>query len=309
MSKPLWQEAAGLTFVRPESVYGAPANDALQLGVIGCGGRGHNDSREFVQTTNTRVIALADPFQDRLESLQNDLNRRLEAVNRPPVESSMLFQGMDAYRKLLDAPVDVVLITSPPYYHPEHLMATVEAGKHVYCEKPVGVDVPGCLKVIEAGKKAEGKCSVMVGFQIRESEGFKGVVNRVHDGAIGDIVFGQVYYHSGRLSPHTREGASEDENRLRNWVFDKVLSGDIIVEQNIHVIDVANWYLQEYPVKAYGTGGRKARTDVGDTWDHYVVTYYYPNDIRVDFSSSQFLVGWGDCRERFLNQRNSRHTL
>jgi len=142
-----------------------------------------------------------------------------------------------------------------------------------------------------------------VGFQIRFSEGYGEIVKRVQEGAIGEVVSGQVYFHAGRLDNRAREGASEGENRIRNWVFDIELSGDIIVEQNIHVIDVANWYLQSHPVKAFLTGGRKARTDVGDCWDHFMGIYWYPNGTKVDFSSSQFLKGWSDCRNRFFGTK------
>lgn len=294
---------AGLTLVKPESVFGAPANSALTLGLIGCGGRGTHDSGQFVRITNTQVVALADPFKDRLERAKEALDKRLSERNRPLIDASRLYQGMDAYKDLLASDVDMVIITSPPYYHPLHLEAAVAAGKHIYMEKPVATDVVGAKRVMEIGQKAQGKVSLAVGFQIRFSEGYGEIVKRVQEGAIGEVVSGQVYYHAGRLDNRAREGASEGENRIRNWVFDIELSGDIIVEQNIHVIDVANWYLQSHPVKAFLTGGRKARTDVGDCWDHFVGIYWYPNGTKVDFSSSQFLKGWSDCRNRFFGTK------
>lgn len=294
---------AGLTLVKAESVFGAPANSALTLGLIGCGGRGTHDSGQFVRITNTQVVALADPFKDRLERAKEALDKRLSEQNRPLIETSRLYQGMDAYQDLLASEVDMVIITSPPYFHPLHLEAAVAAGKHIYMEKPVATDVVGAKRVMEIGKKAQGKVSLAVGFQIRFSEGYGEIVKRVHEGAIGEVVSGQVYYHAGRLDNRARAGASEGENRIRNWVFDIQLSGDIIVEQNIHVIDVANWYLQSHPVKAFLTGGRKARTDVGDCWDHFIGIYWYPNGTQVDFSSSQFLKGWSDCRNRFFGTK------
>ncbi|HOL92854.1 MAG TPA: Gfo/Idh/MocA family oxidoreductase [bacterium] len=294
---------AGLTLVKPESVFGAPANSALTLGLIGCGGRGTHDSGQFVRITNTQVVALADPFKDRLERAKEALDKRLSERNRPLIDASRLYQGMDAYKDLLASDVDMVIITSPPYYHPLHLEAAVAAGKHIYMEKPVATDVVGAKRVMEIGQKAQGKVSLAVGFQIRFSEGYGEIVKRVQEGAIGEVVSGQVYFHAGRLDNRAREGASEGENRIRNWVFDIELSGDIIVEQNIHVIDVANWYLQSHPVKAFLTGGRKARTDVGDCWDHFMGIYWYPNGTKVDFSSSQFLKGWSDCRNRFFGTK------
>ncbi len=299
----------GFMILKPQSIYGAPANSALQLGVIGCGGRGNYDTSEFLRNTNTRVTAIADFFQDRLESTKENFDKRMEARGLPKIEPSRVFQGMNAYQDLLETDVDMVLITSPPYFHPTHFMAAVESGKHIYMEKPVGVDVVGAKKVLEAGKKAKekGKQSCMIGFQIRFSEAFEGVVKRVHEGAIGEIVCGQVYYHSGALSPRDDPKYSEVENRLRNWVFDQKLSGDIIVEQNVHVLDVGNWYLQNHPIQAVGKGGQKARF-IGDCYDHFVVTYTYPGDLLIDFASTQFLKGWSDCRERMFGTQGTADT-
>ncbi len=316
-SNPSWQRrgflktavaGAGLVLARPETVFGSSANSALQLGLIGCGGRGNNDAGVFIRNTNTQCVALADLFEDRLHETKDSLDKRLVNLEKPKIDPSRLYQGPGSAEALLASDVDVVIITSPPYFHPHHLELAVSAGKHVYMEKPVAADTAGALKVVEIGKKAEGKQSIAVGFQIRYSKEFQEVVKRVHEGAIGDIVSGMVYYHTGRLGSRFRQGASDQENRLRNWVFDQVLSGDIIVEQNIHVIDVANWYLQGHPEKAFGTGGRKARVDVGDCWDHFIVTYWYPNDVKIDFSSSQFLKGWGDCRERIFGTKGTADT-
>jgi len=187
-----------------------------------------------------------------------------------------------------------VAIESPPYFHPEQAAAAVAAGKHVYLAKPVAVDVAGCKSILASADKAKGKLSFFVDFQMRATEPFRELIRRVHSGAIGAPVMGHVFYHTGRLTPQAKPGMAPAEARLRNWVFDKALSGDIIVEQNIHVIDVANWYLNAHPVRAFGSGGRKARVDVGDCWDHFLVTYWYPNDVRVDFSSAQFLKGFHD---------------
>jgi len=162
----------------------------------------------------------------------------------------------------------------------------------VYLAKPVAVDVPGCLSIARSGERAKG--SFLVDFQTRAREAFQQAATRIHEGAIGTPVFGHVYYHTGRIKPQEFPGATADQVRLRQWVFDKVLSGDVIVEQHVHVLDVANWYLQSHPVKAFGTGGRKARVDVGDAWDHFLVTYWYPNGVEVDFSSAQFLKGFHD---------------
>ena len=181
-------------------------------------------------------------------------------------------------------------------FHPEQAIAALQAGKHLYLAKPMAVDVAGCLAIEQAVRAAGPSRHVLVDFQTRRDPLFREAAARVHRGDIGPAVLGHVYYHAGRLKPQAPEGTATA--RLRNWVFDQALSGDIIVEQNIHVIDVANWYLQAHPVKAQGTGGRKARVDVGDCRDHYVVTFTYPDGVLVDFSSTQFCKGFDDLRIR-----------
>lgn len=276
--------AAGLLIVKPESVFGAPANSAPQIGIIGCGGRGRFVARFFPQHTDAKVFAAADPFSDRAEYA-----RRMFKL-----DEARLFVGLDGYKELLSQDVDAVVVTSPPYFHPEQVATAVARNKHVYLAKPVAVDVPGCKSISASGKRAKGKLSFLVDFQTRSDPHFIEAAKRVREGAIGVPVCGQIFYQTGRLGRQDKPGMSKDEARLRNWVFDKVISGDIIVEQNIHVLDVCNWYLGTHPIKAAGTGGRKARTDVGDCWDHFIVIYWYPNDVKIDFSSSQFLEGFHD---------------
>ncbi|HZT33648.1 MAG TPA: Gfo/Idh/MocA family oxidoreductase [Bryobacteraceae bacterium] len=274
----------GLLLLKPQTVFGSQANSAVELGIIGCGGRGNWIGGHFVEHTGARVVALADPFRDRLEA----------AAQKFQVPPGRLHAGLDAYRGLLASKLDAVAIESPPYFHPEQAAAALEAGKHIYLAKPVAVDVPGCQSIMDTGEKAEGKISFLVDFQTRARPVFQEAFRRVLQGEIGAPVMGHVYYHTGRLRRQDKPGMSAGEARLRNWTFDKRLSGDIIVEQHIHVLDVANWFLQSHPDKAFGTGGRKARVDVGDAWDHFLVTYWYPNEVHVDFSSNQFLKGFHD---------------
>ncbi len=277
-----------VAFVRPSAVRGTQANSAIEMGIIGAGGRGVWLGALAQKETQIKVVALQDPFEDRL----------IKGRDRLGVDPSRCYGGIEAYKDLLASKLDAVAIESPPYFHPDQAMAAVEAGKHVYLAKPVAVDVPGCKAILAAGEKAEGRLAFFVDFQTRSTTFFMEAASRVHQGAIGRPISGQVYYQAGRLRPQADPKDISDAARLRNWVFDIALSGDIIVEQNVHVLDVANWFLQATPLKAFGTGGRKARVDVGDCWDHFIVTYWYPGDVLIDFSSGQYLKGFEDLCTR-----------
>jgi|KBSSwiStaDraftv2_1062776.scaffolds.fasta_scaffold30549_4 predicted dehydrogenase len=292
----------GLMFVRPESVYGTPANSSLGLGIIGCGGRGNSDGGDFVRNTDVRVTALMDIFDDRLESTRARFDKMADEKGYAKIAGANIFKGWRSYEKLVQSKdVDIVLITSPPYFHPDHFEAAVAANKHVYLEKPVATDVHGCKRVIRAGEKANGKVSIHVGFQKRYSEAYRGLVERVHAGGIGEIGLGQACYYTNDLDRQNKPGMSELEARIRNWVFDRALSGDILVEQNIHIIDVCNWMLKSHPISAMGTGGRRLRRDVGDVWDNFIMTFVYPNDVKVSFNSNQFRnKGYRVQGERFF---------
>ncbi len=286
---------ASFTVVKAESVTGTEANSKIELGIIGTGGRGVWIGKLFHKHSNFKVVALADPFEDRLDKGAKELD----------VDKARCYKGLDAYKDLLASKVDAVAIKSPPCFHPQQVMDSVVAGKHVIVAKPVAVDVPGCTTIIEAGKKAEGKVSLLVDFQTRSTPLFIEAAKRVHEGAIGKPVLGQVYYHGGRLGTQADPKDPSPAARLKNWVFDKALSGDIIVEQNVHVIDVCNWYLKGHPIKAYGTGGRKVRTNVGDCWDHFVVTFWYPDDVLVDFESTQFAKGYSKLCTRVFGSEGT----
>lgn len=296
--------AASLMIIKPQLVRGTAANSAVRLGILGCGGRGTAVGTGFVDNTNTRVVALADLFADQLEAARKHFDEYQAAKGYAAMDASQLFRGPEAYEQLAHAQeVDFILITTPPYFHPHHLEAVVKAGKHVYCEKPVAVDVPGARRVMEIGENAQGKLSLDVGFQIRQAPPFVELTRRIHEGAIGKIACGQVYYYTGAIDRPAWPDASAEERRLRNWVWDRTLSGDIIVEQNIHVIDVCNWVLQGHPVKASGAGGRAGRTDDGDCYGHFNLTFTYPEDVHVTFSSTQFEKGWWDVCERFFGSK------
>src|ERR1700752_981991 len=298
---------AGFMIINPSLVRVTQANSAVRVGLLGCGGRGTEDATNLIDTGNARVGALGDPFRGQLGAAHAHFDQLQQAKDYTDIEASQLFLGPNAYQQIAHSKeVDAIVIATPPYYHPQHLEAAVAAGKHVYLEKPVAVDVPGALRVVEIGKCAEGRLSLDVGFQIRDCPPFVELVRRIHAGALGNIVCGEAHYLTGYIDRPQWPKASPEEVRLRNWVHDKVLSGDIIVEQNIHVIDICNWILQSHPLKASAAGGRIGRpAGDGDAWGNYNVVFRYPEGVDVTFSSTQFAKGWWDVTERFFGTKGT----
>ena len=296
---------AGVMLIKPSLIRGTEANSAVRVGLLGCGGRGTEDATNLVDTGNARVVALADMFRDQLDAARAHFNKLQQAKDYTDIDPSQLFHGPNAYQQIAHSKeVDAIVIATPPYYHPQHLEAVVAAGKHVYLEKPVAVDVPGALRVMEIGKRAAGKLSLDVGFQIRDCPPFVELVRRIHGGALGNIVCGEAHYLTGYIDRPAWPNASPAERRLRNWVYDRALSGDIIVEQNIHVIDICNWILKGHPLKASATGGRQGRpASDGDAYGNYNVLFHYPDNVDVTFSSTQFAKGWWDVTERFFGTK------
>ena len=296
---------AGVMFIKPSLVRGSAANSAVRVGLLGCGGRGTEDATNLIDTGNARVVALADLFRDQLDVARTHFDQVQRAKDYTDIDASQIFVGRNAYQQIAHSKeVDAVVIATPPYYHPQHLETVVAAGKHVYLEKPVAVDVPGALRVMEIGKRAESKLSLDVGFQIRDCPPFVELVRRIHDGALGNIVCGEAHYLTGYINRPAWPNASPEERRLRNWVYDRALSGDIIVEQNIHVIDICNWILKGHPLKASATGGRQGRpASDGDAFGNYNVLFHYPDNVDVTFSSTQFAKGWWDVTERFFGTK------
>lgn len=280
---------SGLLLVKPEIAFGSQANSTVEVGIIGCGGRGNWIGPFFPEYAGARVVALADVIKANLDSTRESFK----------VDASRAYYGPEAYRELIGSKVDAVVIETPPYYHPDHAMAAVEAGKHVYLAKPVAVDVPGCKRILSASQKASGKLSFLVDFQTRAQPVFQEAANRVHRGDIGKPVMAQVFYYAGRvITDRVKPGMEPGLARMSNIYTDRVLGGDIIVEQNIHVIDVANWFLNAHPLKAFGTGGRTdwsgTQYQTGNAWDHFLVTYWYPDDVQATFSSNQLTRSFSD---------------
>jgi myo-inositol 2-dehydrogenase / D-chiro-inositol 1-dehydrogenase len=294
--------AAGLMAVTPQLVRSTHANATIRIGLLGCGKRGSEVATSMVRNAGARVIALGDLFADQLARARERFDRLGAEKGNAAIDPAQIFQGPHAFEQIAASKeIDAVVIATPPYFHPEHLGAVAEAGRHVYCEKPVAVDVPGAKRVIEIGRKAEGRLSLEVGFQIRQAPPFVELVRRIHAGALGEIAFGAAYYYSPFMD-WGRQNATA-EGRLRNWIYDRTLSGDIIVEQNIHVIDICNWVLQGHPVKAVGSGGRKGRPDSGNCLGQCSVTFRYPDDVEVSFSSVQVGTGSFDANECFFGTK------
>ena len=281
--------AAGALMLKPRGARASASGSLVRLGLLGCGGRGTTVATGFVNNTQTRVVAIADLFPDKLDTARKHLDEIQAKLGYPAIDLSQIFRGPHACEQIAASKeVDFILITTPPYFHPSHLETVVAAGKHVYCEKPVAIDVPGAKKVIRIGEKAQGKLSLEVGFQLRKAPPYVELVKRIHAGALGEIGCGMGSYCCGHLDRPDWPGASPEEARLRNWLWDRALSGDISVEQNIHIIDIFNWTLQRHPGKAVGSGSRKLRTDSGNCWDNFNIVFTYPDDVQVSFNSTQF---------------------
>ena len=268
--------AATVSVVRPGIALGSRVNSTIRLGLIGCGGRGTWIANLFAATGQYRFVACADYFPDRAEAFGE----------RFKVEPGRRYTTLSGYKRLLDSALDAVVIESPPYFHPEQAAAAVEAGKHVYLAKPMAVDVPGCLTIAEAGRKATARKLVyLIDFQTRADDLYIETLRRVHSGAIGRLQSGVACY-PWSASVHDDRAATTPEERLRSWYQTRALCGDVIVEQDIHAIDVATWFAGADPIKAVGTGSKSTRK-YGDVWGHFAVLYTFPDNFQVSFTSQK----------------------
>ncbi len=294
--------AVGFTVLKPALVLGAEANSKVNLGVIGCGGRGSWIAELFANDGHYNVVAVADYFQDRVDGIGQKLG----------IPEAKRFTGLSAYQHLLEEKVDAVAIVSPPYFHPEQAAAAVAAGKHVYLAKPVAVDVPGCQSVAESGRQATAKkLTFAVDLQTRAMPSYQEVISRIHKGGIGTLVTVYAEYQTSLMfedrDAQLRNQPHDPEVRLRTWGIDRMLSGDVITEQNIHALDVATWIVDASPLKAFGRGGR-ARPFLGDCWDHYSVLFFFPGDLMVTFTAKQVGFGFDDIMVRAHGTNGSAET-
>ena len=273
----------------------AGSTDRIRVGLIGCGGRGTGAAKNCVDSADgVELYAMGDLFRDnsRGRGLENSYNWLKNNISdRMDVPAERRFVGWDAYKKVLQTDVDMVILATPPYFRPIQFKAAIEAGKHVFMEKPVATDPAGIRTVIEASEMAEEKgLSVVAGTQRRHDAGYRAVMKRIHDGTMGDVVGGQCYWNWGTLWHVERQSEWSDlEWQIRNWYYFDWLSGDHITEQHVHNLDVMNWAIGSPPEKCVAMGGRQVRTDdvYGNIYDHFCVDYIYPGNVHVMSMSRQ----------------------
>jgi predicted dehydrogenase len=278
-----------------------PSGETLKVGLIGAGGRGRG---ALVQTlsvpgSNVKLTAIADAFKGGIDGTMRALNEMQDKVDCP---EDRRYDGLDGYKRVIDAS-DLVILATPPGFRPFHFDAAVQAGKHVFMEKPVCVDSYGARRVLEAARLAdEKKLKVVVGLQRRYQTNYREALAKVREGMIGDIIGGQVYWNGSGIWFRDREpNQTEMQYQVNNWYHFNWLSGDHICEQHVHNIDIANWFLDSVPISAYGVGGRQQRVpgQSSEIYDHHAVNFEYPGGVRVASQCKQFPGGENHVEEHF----------
>ncbi|HEY1192398.1 MAG TPA: Gfo/Idh/MocA family oxidoreductase [Gemmata sp.] len=289
------------------SLFGA-GDDVLKVGLIGCGERGTGAAVNALNADkNVKLVAMADAFEDRLATSLENLLKKKDVAGKVDVKPDARFVGFGAYKDVI-ARCDVVLLTTPPHFRPLHLRAAVEAGKHVFAEKPVAVDAPGVRSVLESCRlAAQKKLSVVSGLCLRYDAGFRETVKRVHAGDIGEVMLVQANdYRGGRWAKPRLPEWSDMTYHMRNWYNFTWLSGDFNVEQHVHFLDVCAWVMREqYPTKAMGLGGRAVLTgkEYGNIYDHFSIVYEYPNGARLISNTRQHPRTKGDMSAHALGTK------
>jgi predicted dehydrogenase len=289
--------AGNLQIARAAHPYG---DETIKIGLVGCGGRGTGAAVQAMNTNGeVNIVAMADVFDDRLQGSYRAIKSK--HGEKVKVTKETMFTGLDAYKKVLEADIDLIILATPPGFRPLHFEAAVNAGVHVFMEKPVATDAPGVRRVLDANKIAVDKnLCVQVGLQRRHEPAYIETIDRLKDGAIGDINLGRVYWNGGGVWVRPRQdGQSELEYQMRNWYYFNWLCGDHIDEQHIHNIDVMNWLEDDFPVSAQGQGGREVRNgiDHGEIFDHHFVEYTYASGLKL-FSQCRHIRGcWNSVSE------------
>lgn len=277
----------------PAILSGAPAANALKVGLIGCGGRGTGAASEALKADDyAELTAMADVFPEKIEASLAEL--RQASADKVKVEPSRQFVGLDAFEKVIESGVDVVILATPPGFRPVHLKAAVQAGKHIFCEKPASTDAPGVRSVLESVKIAGQKnLSLVAGFCWRYSNYIQATFEQVNNGAIGDIVAYYATYYTNPVKPmppvsERPAGMSDVEWQVKNWYNFSWLCGDSIVEQAVHSVDKIAWAMGDKPpVSCVAVGGRQIPAEDGNIFDHFEVNYVYPNGVRAFLASRQ----------------------
>lgn len=297
----------------PEMLNQAPDGKVLKAGLIGCGGRGTGAAINFLDAgPNLQITALGDVFQDRLDKCRAELKTQKNVE----IPDEKCFLGFDSYEKVIDSGVDIVLLCTPPHFRPQHVEAAVKAGRHIFMEKPCAVDPVGARSVMVSSERArQSGLSIVSGTIRRKQKDFMETQRRVASGEIGEIVSAHIIRNGGSLWVIRRQpGWSDMEYMLRNWANFCWLSGDHIVEQFIHEIDVMNWYMGKNPVKAIGWGGRQRRV-TGDQYDFFSIEYVYDNGMQTHCAARQ-ITGCSNqtkqlitCTEGFADAKGSLYNL
>ena len=262
----------------------------LRVGLVGCGGRGVGAAAQALAAdSNVHIVALADVFEDQIDQALHSLRKK--DSHRVQVPAERKYVGFDSYKKLIDQDIDVVLLCSPPNFRPDHLAYAVQKGIHIFCEKPMAVDIPGLKKVMDSVKLSKIKnLSVVSGFCFRYLQPNREIVTRVADGQIGEIQSINTFRFGGDLTIRKRTANMSDlEYQLRNWYYFQRYASDLIVEQSIHSVDYMNWVMQnKLPISVHATGGRQSREwdGIGNTYDHFAVEYDYGDGEGYSFCPS-----------------------
>jgi myo-inositol 2-dehydrogenase / D-chiro-inositol 1-dehydrogenase len=280
--------AAGFLILNSQTARGSQANSALSLGVIGCGGRGMYVSGIFAKHEFLKVTAICDIYDDRIKAGQEKYS------------GARVFKN---YNDLLASDVDAVLIATPAYLHPEHFEAAVKARKHIFLEKPAAVDAKGCQRVLKAARMADPTKRISVDFQQRYGKDYRKVHQVVTSGELGGLKMVRAAWIGG--GPSIKTGHPESEEKIRNWFFYRELSGDILIEQDCHNIDVVNWFLGKHPVKVNGYGSRQIRM-YGDIYDNLACTFQFDDGRIFSYSANQFRApGFSDVSETFMCEKGA----
>jgi myo-inositol 2-dehydrogenase / D-chiro-inositol 1-dehydrogenase len=288
----------------------AAGSDSIKVGLIGCGGRGTGAAENICEAAGTsyniKLHAMADVFEDHLKNCRDHVRNHPHCKEKFDVADERSFVGFDAYQKVIDC-CDLVMLATPPGFRPQHIEATIKAGKHLFSEKPVAVDGTGIRKVLAAYDEANKKgLSVITGTQRRHQASYLESMKLIHEGAIGDLVGGRVFWNQGDIWAHKRQpGWSDTEYQIRNWYHFLWLCGDHIVEQHVHNLDVACWALKAHPLKAVGMGGRQVITEPerGQSYDHFAVDYEFPDGVHIMSMCRQIAGSTGNVSENLVGTK------